>query len=93
MPSGSVRAQRKKQKPLKVVKTESDRIRGIGSRESSGWVGGWALEFRRAAGVHRWQSIFCRNELPGSSHLLYRQEGGKSGDHHRTVDPDNTWGL
>ena len=39
MPGGSVRAQCRKQKPLKVVKAESDLIRGMGSGESSGWAG------------------------------------------------------
>lgn len=39
MPGGSVRAQCRKQKPLKVAKAESNLIRGMGSGESSGWAG------------------------------------------------------
>lgn len=39
MPGGSVRAQCRKQNPLKVVKTGSDLIWGMGSGESSGWAG------------------------------------------------------
>lgn len=93
MPGGSVRAQGKKQKLLKVVKAESDLTRGSGSCESSGWWERWALEIRRAASLHGQHSMFCRCELPGSCRFFYPREGGKLGGHHRASDPNNTWEL
>lgn len=62
-----------------VLEAEGDLVRGIGSHESPGQV--WEVGSRDSQSGQwaRQQSLFCRNELPGSSSVLYQQGGGNSG--------------
>ena len=86
-----MRAQCRKQKPLKVAKAETDLIWGMGSGESSGWAGavGAGESQTGQPAQTTWSAAMVE---AGRGHFDPRG-GGKSGDHHRTVDPNDMWRL